>query len=207
MSAISQLSEKKISPENFRALHKELHKITTSNVNLQTVENDVKTLIESITEYLIDGDKNDPTIFDIFCELNFMNKFVFLASAKNRVINLQIIKSFALLISNLRNKQSIYFLFSNNFINAIISADFDKSDGDFLYYYVNFIKSLVLKIDETTIQFFYHKQICSFPLLENCLKLYNNPDTMINNVVRNNFLTILKIKYEPVIEYICGLPS
>ena len=207
MSAISQLSEKKISPENFRALHTELHKITTSNVNLQTVENDVKTLIESITEYLIDGDKNDPTIFDIFCELNFMNKFVFLASAKNRVINLQIIKSFALLISNLRNKQSIYFLFSNNFINEIISADFDKSDGDFLYYYVNFIKSLVLKIDETTIQFFYHKQICSFPLLENCLKLYNNPDTMINNVVRNNFLTILKIKYEPVIEYICGLPS
>ena len=59
MSAISQLSEKKISPENFRALHKELHKITTSNVNLQTVENDVKTLIESITEYLIDGDKPD----------------------------------------------------------------------------------------------------------------------------------------------------
>ncbi len=207
MSSITQLSEKKISPENFRALYAELHKISTSNINLQKIENDVKTLIESIIEHLIDGDKNDPTIFDIFCELNFMNKFLILARSKNRVINLQIIKSFALLISNLRNTQSIFFLFSNNFINEIISTDFDKSDGDFLYYYVNFIKSLVLKIDETTIQFFYHKEMCSFPLLENCLKLYNNPDTMINNVIRNNFLTILKIKYEPVIEYICGLPS
>ena len=207
MSSISQLSEKKISPENFRDLYAELHKIATSNINLQKIENDVKTLIESIIEYLIDGDKNDPTIFDIFCELNFMSKFVLLVNSKNRVINLQIIKSFSLLISNLRNTQSLFYLFSNNFINEIISADFDKSDGDFLYYYVNFIKSLVLKIDETTIQFFYHQEMCTFPLLENCLKLYNNPDTMINNVIRNTFLSILKIKYDPLIEYICGMPS
>ena len=78
MSSISQLSEKKISPENFRDLYAELHKIATSNINLQKIENDVKTLIESIIEYLIDGDKNDPTIFDIFCEIlkNFEYNFV-----------------------------------------------------------------------------------------------------------------------------------
>ena len=111
MSSISQLSEKKISPENFRDLYAELHKIATSNINLQKIENDVKTLIESIIEYLIDGDKNDPTIFDIFCELNFMSKFVLLVNSKNRVINLQIIKSFSLLISNLRNTQSLFYLF------------------------------------------------------------------------------------------------
>lgn len=207
MSTISQLSEKQISPENFRGLYSELHKITSSGGNLSKVENDVKILIESIIEYLISGDKNDSSIFDIFCELNFMNEFIFLSNSKNRIINLQIIKSFALLISNLTNKQSIYFLFSNNFINQIISCDFDKTDNDFLYYYVNFIKSLCLKIDETTIQFFFHKQMNTFPLLENCLKLYNHPDPMINNVIRNNFLTIAKIKYEPVIEYICGMPT
>ena len=207
-SSITQLTEEnKITPQNFRQLYNELRKLTSASDKIAKVENDIKTLIESIIEYLIHGDKHDSLIFDVFCELNFMNEFINLSNQKSKVINLQIIKSFALLITNLTNKQNLYFLFSNNFINQIISGDYEKIDSDFLYYYVNFIKSLALKIDETTIQFFYHKQMNTFPLLANTLKFYNHPDPMISNVVRNIFLTIAKIRYEPVIEYMCGLPN
>ena len=137
-----------------------------------------------------------------------MNEYIFLSNSKCREINLQIIRSFAVLILNITNKISLYYIFSNNFINNIISNNnFDKYDDDFLSYYVNFLKSLALKIDLTTIQFFFHSNINSFPLLESAIKIYNHPDPMIKNVVRNIFLTICRLNYPPFFDYLCCLPS
>ena len=137
-----------------------------------------------------------------------MNEYIYLSNSKCREINLQIIKSFAVLILNITNKITLYYIFSNNFINNIISNNnFDKYDDDFLSYYVNFLKSLALKIDLTTIQFFFHSNINSFPLLESAIKIYNHPDAMIKNVVRNIFLTICRLNYPPFFDYLCCLPS
>ena len=155
-------------------------------------EEQSKEVIQYIIEYLIYGDKHDSSIFDVFCEFNIMNEFIYLANLNHRSINLQIIKSFSVLILNLSNTTTLYYIFSNNFINQIISNDYEKYDDDFLSYYVNFIKSLSLKIDTTTIQFFYHKQLNSFPLVQSAMKLYNHTDPMIKNVVRNIILTVLK---------------
>lgn len=121
-----------------------------------------------------------------------MNEFIYLASRNNRQMSLQIIKSFAVLILNTTNTTTLYYIFSNNFINQIVTNEYEKYDDDFLSYYVNFLKSLSLKIDNTTIQFFFQKQYYSFPLLESSLKLYNHSDPMIKNTVRNILLTILK---------------
>jgi len=123
-----------------------------------------------------------------------MNEFIFLASRNNRQISLQIIKSFSVLILNTTNTTTLYYIFSNNFINQIVNNEYEKYDDDFLSYYVNFLKSLSLKIDNTTIQFFFQKQFFSFPLLESSLKLYNHSDPMIKNTVRNILLAILKSK-------------
>ncbi len=121
-----------------------------------------------------------------------MNEFIYLANRNNRQMSLQIIKSFAVLILNTTNTTTLYYIFSNNFINQIVTNEYEKYDDDFLSYYVNFLKSLSLKIDNTTIQFFFQKQHYSFPLLESSLKLYNHSDPMIKNTVRNILLTILK---------------
>ena len=136
-----------------------------------------------------------------------MNEFIYLASnSNNKEINLQIIKSFAALILTLKNNITIYYLFSNNFINQIISNNFEQYDEDFLSYYVNFLKSLSMKIDLNTIRLFFHKETNSFPLLETSLKLYNHPDPMIKNVIRNIFLTFAKLNYEPLYQYFQTLP-
>lgn len=121
-----------------------------------------------------------------------MNEFIYLANKKNHQISLQIIKSFSVLILNTTNTTTLYYIFSNNFINQILTNEYEKYDDDFLSYYVNFLKSLSLKIDNNTIQFFFQKQFFSFPLLESSLKLYNHSDPMIKNTVRNILLTILK---------------
>jgi len=131
-------------------------------------------------------------ILSLFCEYNFMNEFLHLCNMNNKQINLQIIKSFSVLILNTTNMTTLYYIFSNNFINQIISNDYEHYDDDFLSYYINFLKSLVQKMDQTTVQFFFHKQYNSFPLLQSALKFYNHHDPMIKNTVRNIILTILK---------------
>jgi len=120
-----------------------------------------------------------------------MNEFLLLSELKNNTINLAIIQSFSLLILNVKNAMILFYIFSNNFINHIISNDYDYCDDDFAFYYVNFMKSLSQKIDLNTIQFFFQKDY-DFPLLQNALKFYNYDDPMIKNTVRNLFLTILK---------------
>ena len=87
-----------------------------------------------------------------------MNEFIYLANRNNRQISLQIIKSFSILILNTTNTTTLYYIFSNNFINQIVTNEYEKYDDDFLSYYVNFLKSLSLKIDNTTIQFFHESR-------------------------------------------------
>jgi len=181
-------------------------------------------VVSLIVEYLIYGDKNDSQIFEyfnffifsVFCEYNFMGEYIYLSSQNNFKMHLEIIKSFSILILNLSNKQSIYFIFSNNFINQIISNDYQKHDEDFVFYYINFLKSLAMKIDLTTIQFFFQRQFNNFPLLKSALKYYNYPDPMIKNTVRTIVLTFLKCKiifiikikvdYEPMYIFFTSLP-
>ena len=110
----------------------------------------------------------------------------------------------------MNNKVILYYILSNNFINKIITSinsELIKSDEDFLSHYVNFLKSISLKIDLTTIQFFFMSQTGSFPLLESALSLYNHPDKMIQSVVKNILLIMLKLNSTQLIEYICSLPS
>ena len=124
-----------------------------------------------------------------------MNEFIQLANQNNRNINLEIIKSFSVLILNIKNPQTLYFFFSNNFINQIISNNYEKYDDDFIFYYINFLKSLTMKIDNTTIQFFFNSKYNTCSLLLSALRYYNYPDTMIKNTVRSVILNFLKRKY------------
>ena len=136
-----------------------------------------------------------------------MNEFIYLSALENRNINLQIIKSFSFLILSISNPQTLYYIFSNNFIYQILTNDYEKYDEEFVSHYVNFLKSLTSKLDTTTIQFFFHKHYNSFPLCQAALKLYNYPDSMIKNTVRNIVLTLLKLKYDPIIDYFSSLPA
>lgn len=202
-------STDKITLDNFIELHKYL-KLMNNKERKKKYKEDFKELIQLIINYLIFGDKKkDQTFFESFCELDFMNEFIIASKSKDMEILLQIIKSMSALILSISNKASIYYIFSNNFINNIITNDdIQESSEDFLSFYVNFLKSLSLKIDTTTLQLFFQKEKNSFPLLENALKLYNNEDSMIKNVVRNIFLKFagLSKEHEALREYLTSVP-
>ena len=207
------INEIKDSPNsnNLRKIYSELEYIQNDIDNLKKSINEVCTLISLIGKYLIFGEnkKNSEafSIFDTFGELDFMSEFTKLSSYDNYKINLELINTFSFLMINMKDKTSLYYLFSGNCLNKIISKDHYNYDEEYLSYYINFLKSLSLRLDDTTIQLFYIENLHSFPLVENALEFYNHEDCMIRSVVRNIILNVLKIKNPVIQNYFGKLPS
>ena len=187
-------------------LYERFHIILTVNKKYDVFTQELTYILENVAEFLIHGDKNDQSLVDLFISNNFLKDIFAMMGKRNRNINIQIIKFYSVLMTNLSEKNFNYFLENSDTINKIINEDIDPIDGDYLYYYINFIKALLFKINTDTIKFFFHEGGYTFPLLVNCLKFYNHPDSMISNTIRNIFLFILKMGHKPCIEYICTLP-
>ena len=185
---------------------------TPSPLKKPTSLSQLKDTIQSIIDMLIYTDKtpkDTDNIFDTFCELNLLNEFLYFATDYNNPeITIQLIKSISMLVLSLTSKQSLYYLFSNNFISKLISLNNRTNlDEEFLSYYINFLKSLILKLDAQTLTLFYIEKTNTFPLFANAMMLYNHKDYMVSNVVRTIFMAVCKINNTAVIEkYICSAP-
>ena len=55
------------------------------------------------------------------------------------------------------------------------------------------MKSISLKLNKDNLSYFYNEELSQFPLLTKALSLYDHDDSMIRTVVRNIFLSIIKI--------------
>ena len=94
-----------------------------------------------------------------------------------------------------------------NLIILNLYNNIDLNDSDLISYYINFLKSISMKLEKNIIKLFYNEKANFFPLLDIIMTLYNHQDEMIKNVSRNIFLAIIKLNYEPSIDYICNLPQ
>jgi len=196
---------------NLRKIHSELEYIQNDIDKLEKSIDTICELINLVGHFLVLGESQKNiegwNIFDAFGELDFMSEFTKLSSYENYKINLEIINTFSFLMINIKDKTSLYYLFSGNCLNKIISKDHNQYDEEYISYYINFLKSLSLRLDETTIQLFYLENSHSFPLIENALEFYNHEDSMVRSVVRNIVLNVLKIKNPQIQNYFGKLPS
>ena len=64
----------------------------------------------------------------------------------------QVLQTLSILIQNIRSETAIFYLFSNNFINELITLRFDFDDDEVLGYFVNMLKAISLKLTQTTVQ-------------------------------------------------------
>ena len=203
--------EKIANPENMEIIYQELSSLSENESKLKSNIPEICKLINLIGTYLVKGEAINTTesqlIFDTFCAKDFMKLLLKYSSFDIYHINLEIIKTFSFLMINIKNTVYLYYFFSKNLLNGIINKDYSKYDEDFLSYYINFLKSLSLRLDEVSVQLFYDERKNSFPIIENVIKLYNHRDSMIRNVVRNIVLNILKIKSANIQEHFIELPS
>ena len=197
---------KEVTSENLLEIYNQLKLLGTDKQTAKKYKSQICNLISLSLDYLLKSD-NYPDVFDTFCSLNFMNEYISLSDLNIYSINLEIIKSFSFILINLQNQTKIYYILSGNLLNQIILKDYSLYDEEFFSFYVSFLKSISLRIDQNTIQLFYIEKNNTFPLIESVIKIYNHRDSMVRNVVRTVILNVLKIKYDKIEEHFCQLPS
>ncbi|KAL4427887.1 hypothetical protein ABPG75_001976 [Micractinium tetrahymenae] len=184
--------------------------------------------LRSIAELVIWGDQHDSSMVEYFLTENLLGHFnQILQQRSNRRGNvaMQVLQTLSILIQNLRNQQTVYYLFSNNHINEIVSMRFDFDDDEVLGYFVNLLKTISLKLNETTVQFFFHaggppgggrgsggaspgaSRPASFPLYTESIKFVNHRDPMVRTAVKTLTLNVYGIPLPAVQQFVTSRPA
>ncbi|CAN8030413.1 unnamed protein product [Ixodes persulcatus] len=159
--------------------------------------------LRSIAEILIWGDQNDSTVFDFFLEKNMLSFFLkFMKQKCGRYVCIQLLQTLNILFENIRNETSLYYLLSNNHVNSIIVHKFDFSDEEVMAYYISFLKTLSLKLNNHTIHFFYNEHTNDFPLYTEAIKFFNHTESMVRIAVRTLTLNVFKVEDKAMLKFI-----
>ncbi|KAK3552749.1 hypothetical protein QTP86_022155 [Hemibagrus guttatus] len=159
--------------------------------------------IRSITEILIWGDQNDSSVFDFFLEKNMFAFFLNILRQKSgRYVCVQLLQTLNILFENISHETSLYYLLSNNHVNSIIVHKFDFSDEEIMAYYISFLKTLSLKLNNHTVHFFYNEHTNDFALYTEAIKFFNHPESMVRIAVRTITLNVYKVDNQHMLHYI-----
>ncbi|XP_059048589.1 protein CLEC16A homolog isoform X3 [Achroia grisella] len=195
-------------PKNPHSLErlKYLHNILCKNTTVS--ESNRGTLVESlrcIAEILIWGDQNDSSVFDFFLEKNMLSYFLRIMRQKcggSSFVCVQLLQTLNILFENIRNETSLYYLLSNNHVNSIIVHKFDFSDEEVMAYYISFLKTLSLKLNNHTIHFFYNEHTKDFPLYTEAIKFFNHTESMVRIAVRTLTLNVYRVQDASMLRFI-----
>ncbi|MGH0164200.1 UNVERIFIED_CONTAM: hypothetical protein FKN15_054816 [Acipenser sinensis] len=159
--------------------------------------------IRSITEILIWGDQNDSSVFDFFLEKNMFAFFLNILRQKSgRYVCVQLLQTLNILFENISHETSLYYLLSNNHVNSIIVHKFDFSDEEIMAYYISFLKTLSLKMNNHTVHFFYNEHSNDFALYTEAIKFFNHSESMVRIAVRTITLNVYKVDNQLMLHYI-----
>ena len=151
-----------------------------------------------------------------FYQLDFLSIFNALLDKKISSVTFSILQMINFLSTNIENKELLEYIYKKKFPTGIAGMNFNiidklisldtKKNEEYLTYQINFIKSLTLKINIDTLNYFYDCNINQFPILTKSLSLYNYTDPLIRNVVKNIFLAIIKIENQNLREFLISFP-
>lgn len=170
------------------------------------MRNSMVEVIRQITEALIWGEQNDHDhkLFDFFCEKNILADFVQVLGLPRipKIVKVQLLQTLSMLVQNIRRDTSLYYLFSNNYVNQLISTQLDWSDEEILGYYISFLKSLALRLNGETIKFFFNELAQQFPLYVEAVRFFAHRDQMVRTTVRTLTLQVYKIQDEAMRKFV-----
>ncbi|XP_038676859.1 protein CLEC16A isoform X2 [Scyliorhinus canicula] len=188
------------SPRNIHSLEhlKYMYHLLTKNTTVtDSNRNLLVETIRSITEILIWGDQNDSSVFDFFLEKNMFVFFLNILRQKSgRYVCVQLLQTINILFENISHETSLYYLLSNNHVNSIIVHKFDFSDEEIMAYYISFLKTLSLKLNNHTVHFFYNEHTNDFALYTEAIKFFNHPESMVRIAVRTITLNVYKVSLD-----------
>ncbi|XXQ29692.1 FPL domain-containing protein [Plasmodiophora brassicae] len=187
----SRKPREKYSLENLKYLYEELLSYPQiDDYNKETVVE----ILRSIAELMIWGDQHNDNVFYFFCEKNILSRFItILSQSRDRQVTVQILQTLSIMIQNFSRQTSMYYLLSNNHINDLIMIRFDFGDEEVIAYYISFLKTLSLKLNRNTLQFFFNQAEGRFPLYSQAIQFFHHQEAMVRIAVRTLTLNVYKV--------------
>ncbi|XP_027072189.1 protein TRANSPARENT TESTA 9 isoform X1 [Coffea arabica] len=166
--------------------------------------------LRSIAELITYGDQHDPAFFEFFMEKQVMGVFVrILKVSRTLIVALQMLQTMSIMIQNLRNEHSIYYMFSNEHINYLITYSFDFQNEELLSYYISFLRAISGKLNKNTISLLVKTrddEVISFPLYVEAIKFAFHEEGMIRTAVRALTLNVYHVGDEAINRYLASAP-
>lgn len=122
----------------------------------------------------------------------------------------QVLQTLSIIIQNVRSETGIFFLFSNNHINNIVSVRFDYDDEEVLGYYISFLKAISLQLTPRTAQFFLVKDKAGsahFPLYTEAIKFAHSKEGMVRASVRTLTLNVYSVPDPGIQAFVSAAPA
>ncbi|ERN07456.1 uncharacterized protein LOC18435675 isoform X2 [Amborella trichopoda] len=200
-------SRNRFSLDELKYLTDQLQKIpVVSDINKDFV---IETL-RSIAELVTYGDQHDPTFFEFFMEKQVMGEFVrVLRISRTGTVALQLLQTMSIMIQNLKSEHAIYYIFSNEHINSLITYKFDFRNEELLAYYISFLRAISGKLDKNTISLLvktHNDEVVSFPLYSEAIKFAFHEENMIRIAVRALTLNVYHVGDECVNRFVTSPP-
>ncbi|CAL1397853.1 unnamed protein product [Linum trigynum] len=200
-------SRDRFSLDELRYLTDQLQKVETVN---EANKDFVVEALRSIAELITYGDQHNSSFFEFFMEKQVMGEFVrMLQISKSMIISLQILQTMSIMIQNLRTEHAIYYMFSNEYINFLITYKFDFRNEELLSYYMSFLRAISGKLNKSTISLLVKTQnenIVSFPLYVEAIQYAFHEESMIRTAVRALTLNIYHVGDGPVNRFVSKTP-
>ena len=208
--------ESKMKVKKLDSIKDTLNKIYSKKIGNPELETLNKTLGELQGYLLVADRKNLAEYYTHFYQLDFLSIFNNFLEKNIERLTFLILQMINFLTTNIQNKELLEYIYKKKFptkiaginlniIDKLISLDTKKNE-EYLTYQINFIKSLTLKINIDSLNYFYDCNINQFPILTKSLSLYNYTDPLIRNVVKNIFLAIIKIENQNLREFLISFP-
>lgn len=170
----------------------ELRYLTDQLIKVQIVNEVNKDFViealRSIAELITYGDQHDSTFFEFFMEKQVMGEFVrILKVSRTMTVSLQLLQTISIMIQNLKNEHAIYYMFSNEHMNYLITYSFDFQNEELLSYYISFLRAISGKLDRNTISLLVKTQndeVVSFPLYVEAIRFAFHEESMVRTAIR-----------------------
>jgi hypothetical protein len=192
-------SKNKYTMQHLRMLHQTLIKyreITAAN-EPQMIE-----MLRTLAELIIYGDKHNDQFFEFFCEKNMLSLLMLICKQDSKTVQVQIIQTVSIMVQNIGNETALYYLLSNNHINELISYPYDFEVEELRDWYTSFLKTLSLRLNESTIQFFFNERTQRFPLYLRALNFVHHEEGMVRIAMRTLTLNVYRVPDVPMRKFI-----
>lgn len=200
-------SRDRFSVDELRYLTEQLAKVQIVN---EVNKDFVIEALRSIAELITYGDQHDSSFFEFFMEKQVMGEFVrILKISRTIIISLQLLQTISIMIQNLKSEHAIYYMFSNEHMNYLITYSFDFRNEELLSYYISFLRAISGKLNKNTISLLVKTQsdeVVSFPLYVEAIRFAFHEENMVRTAVRALTLNVYHVGDDCVNRYVTSAP-